>query len=69
VVIARGGRERAGVKMAMGPEISCVFIPLGYKFGSTFIPMSLLMDINLYPTGLWVRVCSYSIQTCEPVGF
>jgi hypothetical protein len=31
--------------------------------------MSLLMGINLYPTGLWVRVYSYSTQTREPVGF
>jgi hypothetical protein len=27
------------------------------------------MGINVYPTGSWVQVCSYSTQTCEPVGF
>jgi hypothetical protein len=27
------------------------------------------MGINLYPTGLWVRVCSYSTQTREPMSF
>jgi hypothetical protein len=31
--------------------------------------MGLLMGINVYPTGSWVRVCSYSTQTREPVGF
>jgi hypothetical protein len=51
------------------PETQWVFTPLGYGFGSIFIPMGLLMGINLYPTGLWVRVCSYSTQTREPVGF
>jgi hypothetical protein len=51
------------------PETRWVFTPLGYGFGSIFIPMGLLMGINLYPTGLWVRVCSYSTQTREPVGF
>jgi hypothetical protein len=51
------------------PETRWVFTPLGYGFGPIFIPMSLLMGINLYPAGLWVRVCSYSTQTREPVGF
>jgi hypothetical protein len=51
------------------PETRWVFTPLGYGFGSIFIPMGLLMGINVYPTGLWVRVCSYSTQTREPVGF
>jgi hypothetical protein len=51
------------------PKTRWVFTPLGYGFGSIFIPMDLLMGINLYPAGLWVRVCSYSTQTCEPVGF
>jgi hypothetical protein len=51
------------------PETRWVFTPLGYGFGSIFKPMGLLMGINLYPTGLWVRVCSYSTQTREPVGF
>jgi hypothetical protein len=51
------------------PETRWVFTPLGYGFGPIFIPMGLLMGINLYPTGLWVRVCSYSTQTREPVGF
>jgi hypothetical protein len=51
------------------PETRWVFTPLGYGFGSIFIPMGLLMGINLYPAGLWVRVCSYSTQTREPVGF
>jgi hypothetical protein len=51
------------------PETRWVFTPLGYGFGSILIPMGLLMGINLYPTGLWVRVCSYSTQTREPVGF
>jgi hypothetical protein len=36
-------------------ETRWVFTPLGYGFGSIFIPMSLLMGINLYPVGLWVR--------------
>jgi hypothetical protein len=63
-----------GLEMAMGirnpkPETRWVFTPLGYGFGSIFIPMGLLMGINLYPSGLWVRVCSYSTQTREPVGF
>jgi hypothetical protein len=51
------------------PEIRWVFTPLGYGFGSIFIPMGLLMGINVYPAGSWVRVCSYSTQTREPVGF
>jgi hypothetical protein len=51
------------------PETRWVFTLLGYGFGSIFIPMGLLMGINLYPAGLWVRVCSYSTQTHEPVGF
>jgi hypothetical protein len=34
------------------PETRWVFTPLGYRFGLIFIPMSLLMGINLYPTGL-----------------
>jgi hypothetical protein len=51
------------------PETRWVFTPLGYGFGSIFIPMGLLMGINVYPTGSWVRVCSYSTQTREPVGF
>jgi hypothetical protein len=51
------------------PETRWVFTLLGYGFGSIFIPMGLLMGINLYPAGLWVRVCSYSTQTREPVGF
>jgi hypothetical protein len=51
------------------PETRWVFTPLGYGFGSIFIPMGLLMGINIYPTGLWVRVCSYSTQTREPMGF
>jgi hypothetical protein len=51
------------------PETRWVFTPLGYGFGSIFIPMDLLTGINLYPAGLWVRVCSYSTQTREPVGF
>jgi hypothetical protein len=50
-------------------ETRWVFTLLGYGFGLIFIPMGLLMDINVYPTGSWVRVCSYSIQTREPVGF
>jgi hypothetical protein len=37
------------------PKTRWVFTPLGYRFGSIFIPMGLLMDINLYLTGLWVR--------------
>jgi hypothetical protein len=40
-----------------------------YGFGSIFIPMGLLMGINLYPTSSWVRVCSYSTQPREPIGF
>jgi hypothetical protein len=56
------------LEMAMGtrnpkPETRWVFTPLGYGFGSIFIPMGLLMGINVYPTGSWVRVCSYSTQT------
>jgi hypothetical protein len=51
------------------PETRWVFTLLGYGFGSIFIPMGLLMGINVYPTGSWVRVCSYSTQTHEPVGF
>jgi hypothetical protein len=51
------------------PGTRWVFTPLGYEFGSILIPMVLLMGINLYPTGLWVQVCSYSTQTREPVGF
>jgi hypothetical protein len=51
------------------PETRWVFTPLGYGFGSIFIPMGLLMGINVYPAGSWVRVCSYSTQTREPVGF
>jgi hypothetical protein len=51
------------------PETRWVFTPLGYGFGSIFIPMGLLMGINVYPMGSWVRVCSYSTQTREPVGF
>jgi hypothetical protein len=51
------------------PETRWVFTPLGYGFGSIFIPMGLLMGINVYPTGSWVRVCSYSTQTREPMGF
>jgi hypothetical protein len=51
------------------PETRWVFTPLGYGFGPIFIPVGLLMGINLYPAGLWVRVCSYSTQTREPVGF
>jgi hypothetical protein len=34
------------------PETRWVFTPLGYRFGSIFIPMGLLMGINVYPTGL-----------------
>jgi hypothetical protein len=45
------------------------FTTLGYEFGSIFILMGLLMGINLYQTGLWVRVCFYSTQTRETVGF
>jgi hypothetical protein len=33
------------------PETRWVFTPLGYGFGSIFIPIGLLMGINLYPTG------------------
>jgi hypothetical protein len=51
------------------PETRWVFTPLGYEFGSIFILMGLLMGINVYPTGSWVRVCSYSTQTREPMGF
>jgi hypothetical protein len=51
------------------PQIRWVFTPLGYEFGLIFIPMGLLMGIYLYPMGLWVRVCSYSTQTREPMGF
>jgi hypothetical protein len=51
------------------PETRWVFTPLGYGFRSIFIPTGLLMGINLYPAGLWVRVCSYSTQTRGPVGF
>jgi hypothetical protein len=51
------------------PETRWVFTPFGYGFGSNFIPMSLLMGINLYPASLWVRVCSYNTQTREPMGF
>jgi hypothetical protein len=32
-------------------ETRWIFILLGYGFGSIFIPMSSLMDINVYPTG------------------
>jgi hypothetical protein len=38
------------------PETRWGFTPLGYGFGSIFIPMGLLMGINVYPTGSWVRV-------------
>jgi hypothetical protein len=31
-----------------------VFTSLGYKFRSNFIHISLLMDVNLYPTGLFL---------------
>jgi hypothetical protein len=51
------------------PETRWIFTLLGYGFGSIFIPMGLLKGINLYLMGLWVRVCSYSTQTREPVGF
>jgi hypothetical protein len=51
------------------PETRWVFTLLGYEFVSIFIPMGLLIGINLYPAGLWVWVCSYSTQTREPVGF
>jgi hypothetical protein len=50
-------------------ETLWVFTPLGYEFGSIFILMGLLIGINIYPTGSWVRVCFYSTQTREPVGF
>jgi hypothetical protein len=66
----RGARDRP--KDGNGypkPKTRWVFTPLGYGFGSIFIPMDLLMGINVYPTGSWVRVCSYSTQTREPVGF
>jgi hypothetical protein len=62
------GRRRDGNGYPKS-ETRWVFTPLGYGFGSIFIPMDLLMGINLYPSGLWVRVCSYSTQTREPVGF
>jgi hypothetical protein len=51
------------------PETRWVFTLLGYEFESIFILMGLLMGINIYPAGLWVRVCSYSTQTREPVSF
>jgi hypothetical protein len=41
--IAAFGRE--GVEMAMDTQ------NIGYGFGSIFIHMSLLMGINIYPTG------------------
>jgi hypothetical protein len=83
-VVAVGGALEPGGRTAVGaveslltrdgngypkPETRWVFTPLGYGFGSIFIPMGLLMGINVYPTGSWVRVCSYSTQTREPVGF
>jgi hypothetical protein len=57
------------LEMTMGTRNPMGFYLLGYGFRSIFIPMSLLMGINVYPTVLWVRVCSYSTQTREPVGF
>jgi hypothetical protein len=68
----KGSAQSAGSRDGNGypkPETRWVFTPLGYGFGSIFKPMGLLMGINVYPTGLWVRVCSYSTQTREPMGF
>jgi hypothetical protein len=60
------------LEMTMGipnSKLDGVFTLLGYGFKSIFISMDLLININLYPTGLWVRVCSYSTQIREPVSF
>jgi hypothetical protein len=45
------------------PEIRNSKPPLWYGFESIFIHICLLMGINIYLTGSWVRVCCYSIQT------
>jgi hypothetical protein len=58
-----------GIEMAMDTRKPMGFYPLGYEFGQFFISMGLLMGINLYPTSSWVRVCSYSTQTREPMCF
>jgi hypothetical protein len=65
-VAAAGSRDGNGYPKS---KTRWVFTLLRYEFGSIFITMGFLMGINLYPTGLWVRVCSYSTQTREPVGF
>jgi hypothetical protein len=45
-----GGRDGNGYPK---PETRWFFTPLGYGFGSIFIPMGLLMGINLHPASLW----------------
>ena len=47
--LALRGRDGNGYPK---PETRWVFTPLGYGFESIFIPMGLLMGINLYPAGL-----------------
>ena len=50
-------------------ETRRIFAPLGYGFGSTFRPVSLLMGTKSYPLGLWAWVCYYNTQIREPMGF
>jgi hypothetical protein len=44
------------------------FHPIRVRVWVNFHIHGLLLGINLYPVGSWVRFCSYSTQTREPVG-
>jgi hypothetical protein len=59
------------IQMAIVPEIQnpMRFYPISIRGSVIFILIVLLIGINLYSMGSLVRVCSYSIQTREPVSF
>jgi hypothetical protein len=59
----------AKLGMTMGTRNPMSFYPLAYEFELFFIAMGLLMGIDLYLTGSWVQVCSYSTKPRELVCF